>query len=114
MKKVIAKYLYSDSFERNDCHKITLLTYYSQVNYKGRNDGIKRMSTGSLLFFLPPPPPSPSLIVVFALYLTWEPVHRLNTDVFWAVCDNAGKADLSKGVFNPSSRKLGETIHFSD
>ena len=67
MNNVIAKYYwYSDSFEQNDWHKITLLTYYSQVNYKGRNSSIKRMSTCSLPFFLSHSSPS-SIFVNYGL-----------------------------------------------
>ena len=35
------------------------------------------------------------------------------TDVFCAVYDYAGKADLSKGCWNPK-RRLGVTTHFSE
>ena len=37
----------------------------------------------------------------------------INTEVFLCVYDHAGKADLSKGYWNPE-RKLGVATHFSE
>ena len=49
-------YWYSDSIERNDWHKITLLTYYLQANYKGA----ERRHQKNVHRFPPFPPTSSS------------------------------------------------------
>ena len=67
---VFDKYEDSDSIERNNWHKITLLTYYSQVNNKEaerrHQKNVHRLPP--FLSLPPPPPPAPPLRSLFTGY----------------------------------------------